>query len=742
MSVPPQPSSNGHTDTLAAALSRLLPRHLIDLRKSGLSDEQIAACGFTSFQAPETIQKVLRWRRYRGELGPCLAIPFFDASGQPTGYDRLKPDRPRAAKGDGKPIKYESPKGSSNLPYLPPWTRGVLQDVGTPLVITEGEKKAAKADQERFACVGLVGVYGWQKKRAKGKDGEPQGERELIPGLVAIPWNGRLVYLCFDSDAASNPNVRRAEWHLAEVLARHGAAVKVIRLPPGDPGPDGNPVKVGLDDYLVAHGPAAFRDLLAAASDPESPVGVAPIEAADDPHRLARLFVAERCQHADGLTLRYWSEEWLRWDGSRYRVLADKELRAEQTQVVKAEMDRLNLVAQKLAAAKGEGPPPVRKVTGRMIADVAHALASLTMLPSRTEPPAWVIREGPFPAAEVLACRNGLVHLPSLVTEKDHFAPPTPGLFSRNCLDFDFRLDAPRPAAWLDFMARLWADDSQSICTLQDWLGYLLTSDTRQQKILLLVGPKRSGKGTIARVIRGLLGPDNVAGPTLSSLGTNFGLWPLLGKSAAIVSDARLSGRTDTATVTERLLSISGEDPLTVDRKNLSPVTVKIPARIILLTNELPRLGDASGALTGRMIVLRLCQSWYGKEDVNLTDRLLTELPGILLWAIAGWQRLSERGHFVQPDAGKELLGELEDLSSPIGAFVRECCLIGPGHRAAVADLFAAWRAWCEEKGRKEPGTEATFGRDLLAAAPALRRVRPRDGEERYRAYEGIGLRC
>jgi putative DNA primase/helicase len=276
---------------------------------------------------------------------------------------------------------------------------------------------------------------------------------------------------------------------------------------------------------------------------------------------------------------------------------------------------------------------------------------------------------------------------------------------------------------------------------LQEWAGYLLTADTRQQKILLLVGPKRSGKGTIARVFRGLLGADNVAGPTLSSLGTNFGLWPLLGKSAAIISDARLSGRTDTATVTERLLSISGEDSLTVDRKNLTPVTVKLPVRFIILTNELPRLGDASGALAGRMIVLRLSHSWYGREDITLSDRLLAELPGILLWAIRGWQRLRERGYFVQPDAGKELLVELEDLSSPIAAFVRERCAVEPGHRAAVSDLFSAWRGWCEVKGRKEPGNEQTFGRDLLAAVPSLRRVRPREGDDRYRAYEGISLR-
>ena len=178
-------------------------------------------------------------------------------------------------------------------------------------MITEGEKKAAKADQEGFPCIGFVGVYGWQKKRARGQEGKAQGERDLIDDLAAIPWQGRPVFLCFDSDAATNPNVRRAEWHLAEALVRHGAVVKIVRLPHGEPGPDGTPIKVGLDDFLVAHGPDAFRELLAAAAEPTPPEkGLTPIEAADDPHRLARLFIGERCEHAEGLTLRFWREEW------------------------------------------------------------------------------------------------------------------------------------------------------------------------------------------------------------------------------------------------------------------------------------------------------------------------------------------------------------------------------------------------------------------------------------------------
>jgi hypothetical protein len=133
------------------------------LEKSGLSAEQIKACGFFSLTNREEIRKALRWKGYRGELGDCLAIPFFDAEGNPVdGYCRLKPDRPRTGKEDGKPIKYESPKGLNNRAYFPPGTRAVLNNPSAPLLIVEGEKKAAKGDQEGFHCIGLVGVYGWQ----------------------------------------------------------------------------------------------------------------------------------------------------------------------------------------------------------------------------------------------------------------------------------------------------------------------------------------------------------------------------------------------------------------------------------------------------------------------------------------------------------------------------------------------------------------------------------------------------
>lgn len=173
----------------------------------------------------------------------------------------------------------------------------------------------------------------------------------------------------------------------------------------------------------------------------------------------------------------------------------------------------------------------------------------------------------------------------------------------------------------------------------------------------------------------------------------------------------------------------------------MSAWTGQLAVRFLVISNELPRLSDASGALVSRFIVLVLTRSFYGHEDQTLTARLLAELPGILNWTIAGWRRLVQRGHFAQPRSAFDLVQQLEDLASPIGAFLRERCVVGAGRRVEIACLFKVWKDWCIQQGRDHPGTAQSFGRDLRSAVPALSVVQPRDGEERSRFYQGIGLK-
>jgi putative DNA primase/helicase len=342
-----------------------------------------------------------------------------------------------------------------------------------------------------------------------------------------------------------------------------------------------------------------------------------------------------------------------------------------------------------------------------------------------------------MPADEMLSLRNGLLHLPTKLP-----VGHSPAFFTYNVLPFDFDPNPPKPEKWLEFLSQLWPDDPASIATLQEFFGLCLTDITKFQKALMILGPRRCGKGTIARILRALLGRLNVSGPTLNQLSGEFGLQPIIGKRVAIISDARIGPKTDIMALAERLLTITGEDAIDVNRKNLPHWHGQLRVRFVIISNETPRFADASGALAGRFIVLRIVPSFYGKEDLGLTDTLLTELPGILLWSMAGYDRLLKNGRFKQPDSAADDVETMEDIGSPVAAFLRDRCEVGPGFAAPVDDVYKSWVGWCEEHGRQQRGTKEVFGRDLKTVLSTLKVSRPRDGEgDRFRQYKGIKLK-
>ncbi len=462
-------------------------------------------------------------------------------------------------------------------------------------------------------------------------------------------------------------------------------------------------------------------------------------------------------------------------------MVPEGEIRAQLTRSVAEEFERLYRLAldefdqrdaeniQSDAAIRGlvrargtttrprTVPRPI-PVTGRLVSDVLQALASLVLVSSRHFPvqpawlPAWPVgipapmdspeqEETTWPAEAILPAKNALVHLPSLMEQICRTAPPTPRFFNAAALEYDFDPAAPPPLQWLSFLEQIWGTDIESIAALQEWFGYLLTPDTKHQKILMMVGPKRSGRGTIARVLKALAGSSSVVNPTLSTLARPFGLASFIGKPIAVFPDARLSSRPDNAAIVECLLSISGEDDQTIDRKHMPAWTGKLSTRFVLISNELPRLRDASGALAGRLIILRFIRSFFGQEDMALFDRLRPELPGILRWAIAGWERLNRRGRFLQPRSAGELVATMDELTSPIAAFLGDRCVLEPDATCPVAAMYESWRSWCQEHGRDAIGDGHSFGRDLHAAVPALTTIRPRTALGRLRYYQGIRLR-
>jgi putative DNA primase/helicase len=185
---------------------------------------------------------------------------------------------------------------------------------------------------------------------------------------------------------------------------------------------------------------------------------------------------------------------------------------------------------------------------------------------------------------------------------------------------------------------------------------------------------------------------------------------------------------------------LTSANVLTIDRKHREPWTGYLSTRMTIVSNELPRFTDASDALASRMLILELERSFFGEEDTALSETLIGELPGILQWALDGWERLRLRGHFVQPSASAGLVDDLADLASPVAAWVRERCERGDGCEVDCNVAFRDYQDWATEEGHQHKLTLTTFGRDLKAAAQVTR-VQVRSGSTRSRVYRGIRLR-
>ena len=374
----------------------------------------------------------------------------------------------------------------------------------------------------------------------------------------------------------------------------------------------------------------------------------------------------------------------------------------------------------------------------KKIGDVLEALQAVCILPQDTDQPTWLDgRE----TGVIVALANGLLDV-----ERRELLPHNIRFFNTTSVSFDYDPNAVEPVRWLQFLNDVWppspdaSDDGENpaIKVLGEWFGYCLSGRTDLHKIFLQVGPTRGGKGLIARILTALLGKKNVAGPTLNSLGGEFGLAPLIGKSLAVISDARF--HKNDGIVVERLLSISGEDALTINRKYREQWTGRLGTRLHVISNELPKLGDASTAIVGRFVALISNKSWLGKEDTELEDKILPELSGILNFGLDGLERLVTNGdRFTRVREFDEAIVEMRDLASPVAAFVRQRCIIDKNRSIKVDDLYAAYKTWADTSGHRTVSKE-TFGRDLRAVVPGLRKSHARRGGDQSWQYEGIDI--
>ena len=124
-------------------------------------------------------------------------------------------------------------------------------------------------------------------------------------------------------------------------------------------------------------------------------------------------------------------------------------------------------------------------------------------------------------------------------------------------------------------------------------------------------------------------------------------------------------------------------------------------------------------------------RSFYGREDLPLEDELAAELPGILNWALDGLERLAEQGRFTRPPSVDDTVRTLQDLASPVGAFVRDCCEMGAdGRSRSTTSIRRGGRGPMPTATSKS--TKQVFGRDLRAPLGGrLKVTQPGSGDNR-----------
>ena len=211
----------------------------------------------TYFDVPnhiwDRVAKRYRIKRYRSPLSLRLADKIPPSSSgyslTPTGQKRSLSD---CLRGGVKPAPFLPPNLQSPPAKNPEpkdnycFWEWVKQHPEIPILLTEGEKKAACLLSLGFVAIALPGIW---MGRVKNKE---TGIDRLHPDLMPMVNKGRRFIILFDND--EKPKTRQAV-HLATIMTGRvieatGASCSVASLPEDSP--------KGVDDFVTANGKRAL----------------------------------------------------------------------------------------------------------------------------------------------------------------------------------------------------------------------------------------------------------------------------------------------------------------------------------------------------------------------------------------------------------------------------------------------------------------------------------------------------
>ena len=413
------------------------------------------------------------------------------------------------------------------------------------------------------------------------------------------------------------------------------------------------------------------------------------------PMLSAREFARRHCRQQDFLATYFYKGDFWKWNGCHYKAIDEAEINGE----IYSFLDR--------AKVAGVGNELTRFQLMPRDAEAVLKCLKAGLVVGLTPQQRWL--DTSRPAATLLAFKNCLLDY-----ETGEVMALTPKLWITDAVDFAFDPKARCPR-WEQFLAEVFPGDRDAQNCVEEQLGYGMTNETKFEKGALWIGKRRSGKSTIAYVLKKLVGERSYIGLTFHTwVKTENSSSAMIGKKAGVFADVRLKpsvqyGKTgfDPGGIdhisAEQLLKIIGRDTLSLGEKyGRKPWEGELWIKIYLLSNEVPNLQDGGGVLASRFIKLEFKQTFWGREDPNLRAKLTAELPGIANRCLAAYRRLCARGGFIQPQSGLELERKIEARVNPYSAFMQDCWVKdGLSKGPTVAKFYEDFSTWCLTTNRE-----------------------------------------
>lgn len=304
----------------------------------------------------------------------------------------------------------------------------------------------------------------------------------------------------------------------------------------------------------------------------------------------------------------------------------------------------------------------------------------------------------------IINLKNGLYDV-----RESRLKPHDPNYLSTVQINANFNEKAQCPR-FMEFLKDSLGETEISI--VQEILGYLLVPINKAQKSFVFVGAGNAGKSTLLSVAQDiLLGSRNVSNVPWQALSDRFKTAELFGKLANIFADLPSRSIEDNGI----FKSITGEDYLTVEKKNKTPFSFKPYARLLFSCNDIPKnYGDKSNAFYRRLIIIRFEKSVpMEKRDASLKDKLREEADGILLWALEGLKRLMANDYtFSESENTKRELERYRTESNSALSFVEDVCTFHVDRCIELKELYREYGEYCQECGMKATSLRR-FSKDL-----------------------------